>query len=295
MEEDFRLFGCFELYLLGWSLRNGSPMTDQMRQTARQAYDEFISRHATKVVWTRWPTDPDNTWPLGPDDELEFDLDVGRPTRRGRCRSSSRIRRPARSRGARPARARRRSTPARWWSRRDPSGSSSRPCAQVPAEVAPSSRATASRSCTPRTGLDRCRHVVGPPVSVVDDVVEMTHRRIAVRRAAATVPQPQELGEPTLEAATARVHRDQGTVDRPAYRRRTHCSTPESALVASHSRSRSPGTGTVALDPAQALVVAEKHGVGHDDVDHDPSAGSPPDSAERRSEHSACTSVSAMI
>lgn len=79
MEEDFRLFSCVELYLLGWSLRKGAPMTDQMRALARQAYDEFTSRHATRVVWTRWPTDPDNTWPLGPDDELEFDLDPDGP------------------------------------------------------------------------------------------------------------------------------------------------------------------------------------------------------------------------
>ena len=79
MEEYYGAFDHFPLYLLGWSLRNGAPMTDRMKALARQAYDEFTSRHATQVVWTRWPIDLDNAWPLEPGAELDFDLDPDAP------------------------------------------------------------------------------------------------------------------------------------------------------------------------------------------------------------------------
>jgi hypothetical protein len=75
MEEYYGAFDHYPLYLLGWSLRNGGPMTDHMTELAQQAYDEFTSRHSTRVVWTRWPIDLESAWPLEPDAELEFDLD----------------------------------------------------------------------------------------------------------------------------------------------------------------------------------------------------------------------------
>jgi hypothetical protein len=75
MEESYGACGYLPLYELGWSLRNGAPMTQRMKVLARQALDEFTSRHATKVMWTHWPIDLDNAWPLGPEDELDFDLD----------------------------------------------------------------------------------------------------------------------------------------------------------------------------------------------------------------------------
>jgi hypothetical protein len=77
MEESYGACGYLPLHELGWSLRDGAPMTQRMTSLARQAYDEFTSRHATKVVWTRWPIDLDHAWPLGPGDELDFDLDPG--------------------------------------------------------------------------------------------------------------------------------------------------------------------------------------------------------------------------
>jgi hypothetical protein len=75
MEESYGASGYLPLYELGWSLRDGTPMTERMKDLARQAYDEFTSRHTTKVVWTRWPIDLDNAWPLQPGEELDFDLD----------------------------------------------------------------------------------------------------------------------------------------------------------------------------------------------------------------------------
>jgi hypothetical protein len=75
MEESYGACGYLPLYELGWSLRNGGPMTDEMKQLARQAYDEFTCRHATKVMWVRWPIDLDQAWPTSQDDELDFDLD----------------------------------------------------------------------------------------------------------------------------------------------------------------------------------------------------------------------------
>ena len=75
MEESYGANGYLPLYELGWSLRNGAPMTERLNALARRAYDEFTSHQATKVVWTRWPIDLDKAWPLGPDDELDYDLD----------------------------------------------------------------------------------------------------------------------------------------------------------------------------------------------------------------------------
>lgn len=79
MEEEFTHFGCFALYQLGWSLRDGRAMTDEMRRTARSAYDEFTRRHATRLVWARWPIDLSATWPVMADEPLEFDSDPDGP------------------------------------------------------------------------------------------------------------------------------------------------------------------------------------------------------------------------
>jgi hypothetical protein len=75
MQEYYEAFDFFPLYQLGWALRRGQPMTDHMRDLARQAYDTFTATRRTQVVWTRWPIDLDTAWPVAPGTPLEFDLD----------------------------------------------------------------------------------------------------------------------------------------------------------------------------------------------------------------------------
>ena len=79
MEESYGACGYLPLYELGWSLRNGAPMTDRMNTLARQAYDEFTSRHSTMVVWAPWPIDLEQARPLEPGTPLNFDLDPDSP------------------------------------------------------------------------------------------------------------------------------------------------------------------------------------------------------------------------
>jgi hypothetical protein len=79
MEESYAANGHLPLYELGWSLRNGRPMTTAMIALAQQAYDEFTSRHRTRVVLTPWPIDLDSSEPLPPDTPLDFDLDPDAP------------------------------------------------------------------------------------------------------------------------------------------------------------------------------------------------------------------------
>jgi len=79
MEEYFDAFEHFPLYQLGWSLRNGRPMTEPMHELARRAYDEFTSRHRTKVVWVPWPIDLDQARAVDPGTALDFDLDPDSP------------------------------------------------------------------------------------------------------------------------------------------------------------------------------------------------------------------------
>ena len=75
MEESFGANGYLPALRAGLVAPQRRPHDGTMNALARRAYDEFTSRHATKVVWTRWPIDLDKAWPLGPDDELDFDLD----------------------------------------------------------------------------------------------------------------------------------------------------------------------------------------------------------------------------
>ena len=75
MEEYYGAFHHYPLYQLGWSLRNGAPMTPHMIELAQQAYDEFTSRHRTKVVWVPWPLAIEEARPLEPGTPLDFDLD----------------------------------------------------------------------------------------------------------------------------------------------------------------------------------------------------------------------------
>ena len=79
MEEYWDAFEEFPLYQLGWSLRDGAPMTAAMVALAQQAYDEFTSRHPTRVVLTPWPIDLDQAEPLAPGTPLDFDLDPDGP------------------------------------------------------------------------------------------------------------------------------------------------------------------------------------------------------------------------
>jgi len=79
MEEYYGAFDHYPLYQLGWSLRQGGPMTQHMKDLAQRAYDQFTSRHATKVVWTPWPIDLERARPLEPGTPLDFDLDPDSP------------------------------------------------------------------------------------------------------------------------------------------------------------------------------------------------------------------------
>jgi hypothetical protein len=79
MEEYYGAFDHYPLYLLGWSLRNGGPMTDRMAELAQQAYIEFTSRHPTKVVWVPWPLPLEQARNLDPGTPLDFDLDPDSP------------------------------------------------------------------------------------------------------------------------------------------------------------------------------------------------------------------------
>jgi hypothetical protein len=80
MEEYYGAFDHYPLYQLGWSLRDGAPMTERMHEIAQQAYDEFTSRHPTKVVWVPWPLALEKALPLEPGTPLDFDLDPDSPT-----------------------------------------------------------------------------------------------------------------------------------------------------------------------------------------------------------------------
>jgi hypothetical protein len=80
MEEYYGAFDYFPLYQLGWRLNDQPRTAHQKHELARQAFDEFASRHAIEVVWVPWPTDLKQAVPLEPGTPLDFDLDPDGPT-----------------------------------------------------------------------------------------------------------------------------------------------------------------------------------------------------------------------
>jgi hypothetical protein len=79
MEEYYGAFDHYPLYLLGWELNDGRRTADEKRALAQQAYDEFTSRHRTKLVLVPWPLDLQTARPLDPGTTLDFDLDPDGP------------------------------------------------------------------------------------------------------------------------------------------------------------------------------------------------------------------------
>ncbi len=79
MEESYWASGYLPLYELGWSLRNGRPMTPTLTTLAQRAYDEFTTRHQTRVVLVPWPIDLAEAQPLPPGTPLDFDLNPDAP------------------------------------------------------------------------------------------------------------------------------------------------------------------------------------------------------------------------
>jgi hypothetical protein len=79
MEEYYEHFEHYPLYLLGWSLNNRGLSADEKHAIAQQAFDEFTSRHTTKVVWVPWPLELEKAQPFAPSTPLDFDLDPDSP------------------------------------------------------------------------------------------------------------------------------------------------------------------------------------------------------------------------
>jgi hypothetical protein len=79
MEEYYGAFDHYPLYLLGWELNDQKRTAEQKHQLARQAYEEFTSRHTTKIVWVPWPLDLAQARPFEPGTPLDFDLDPEGP------------------------------------------------------------------------------------------------------------------------------------------------------------------------------------------------------------------------
>ena len=79
MEEYYGAFDHYPLYILGWELNDNQRTPEQKYELARQAYDEFVSRHQTKIVWVPWPLDLAKARPCEPGAPLDFDLDPEGP------------------------------------------------------------------------------------------------------------------------------------------------------------------------------------------------------------------------
>ncbi|QIG41539.1 hypothetical protein G5V58_01025 [Nocardioides anomalus] len=75
MEEEFTAFGCYVLGHIGWGLNDGIRSPAEKQRLGRQVYEAFASRHRSKLVWSRWPLDLENAWPVEPGTPLDFDLD----------------------------------------------------------------------------------------------------------------------------------------------------------------------------------------------------------------------------
>jgi hypothetical protein len=79
MEEYYGTFDYFPLYQLGWHLNDRPRSAEEKHHLAKQAFDEFATRHRIKVVWVPWPTDLTKAVSLEPGTPLDFDLDPDSP------------------------------------------------------------------------------------------------------------------------------------------------------------------------------------------------------------------------
>lgn len=77
MEESFEALAYVPLYELAWSWRGygRDASTPEADTVFNQVYEQFCSTHAVRRVWSRWPIDLSETWPVDPGTPLDFDLD----------------------------------------------------------------------------------------------------------------------------------------------------------------------------------------------------------------------------
>lgn len=77
IDEYFGAFDHFPLYELGWHLNGLRPAAspDEKHALALRAFEAYVAGRDVIVVWTRWPIELAEAWPLEAGTDLDFDLD----------------------------------------------------------------------------------------------------------------------------------------------------------------------------------------------------------------------------